>query len=93
MMRRAGQLQAELADSKGPAARKRVELLRLRFEEGLPIREIAHQWDQEATKVHHEYAQARKEFEAALRQTVSSYLSGSRSKLEDECAMLLRILG
>src|SRR5262249_29726394 len=41
LMREAGDLQAEQARAKGPAAVRRVELLRLRFQEGLPVREIA----------------------------------------------------
>ena len=55
---------------KDPARRYRsaedmAEDLR-RVREGLPIREIARLWDEDATKLHHEYAKARKEFQAAV---------------------------
>ena len=41
LLREAGRLQAEQAKPRGEEALRRVELLRLRFQEGLPIREIA----------------------------------------------------
>ena len=50
----------------GLRAVRRVELLRLRFQSGLPIREIADRWGEDPAKVHHEYATARAEFKAAL---------------------------
>ena len=37
-------------------------LLRLRFEEGLPIREIARRWDSDAARVHKHYARAREAY-------------------------------
>ncbi|MCB9883519.1 MAG: sigma-70 family RNA polymerase sigma factor [Planctomycetes bacterium] len=71
IMREAAQrLQIE-AMGKDEAARRRVELLRLRFQEGLPIRDIAVQWNMDAAQLHHDYAKARKEFEGALRAVVA----------------------
>jgi len=37
-------------------ARKRVELLELRFGDGLPIREIAARWETDAAALHRDYA-------------------------------------
>jgi len=63
--REAAQVQAEQARHGGPAALRRVELLHLRFHDGLPIREIAERWQADAAQVHHDYARARQEFKAA----------------------------
>ena len=67
----------------------RVELLRLRFHEGLPIREIARRWGTAAEVLHHEYARARQEFEAALREVVAFHHPGSPEEVEQECSNLL----
>src|SRR5262245_60263059 len=42
-------------------ARRRVELLQLRFQEGLPIRDIADRWQLDAAAVHEQYRQARED--------------------------------
>ncbi len=68
LLREAARLQAELAKQAGERAVKRVELLRLRFQEGLAIRDIASKWNADAAVLHHEYAKARDEFRIALRQ-------------------------
>lgn len=67
----ATRLHAEAAAREGPREMRRVELLRLRFQEGLPIREIAALWQQDPASIHHEYATARKEFSAALKQALA----------------------
>jgi DNA-directed RNA polymerase specialized sigma24 family protein len=74
------------------AAVQRVELLRLRFEEDLPIRDIAARWNVDPAKLHHEYALARKEFKAALLEVVAFYHPGSPAEVEQEAAGLLRAL-
>jgi RNA polymerase sigma factor (sigma-70 family) len=71
LFREAGRLQEEKAQITGEAARRRVELLRLRFQESLPIREIARRWGVDAAALHHEYARARQEFKAALMEVVA----------------------
>jgi RNA polymerase sigma-70 factor (ECF subfamily) len=75
-----------------PAAVRRVELLRLRFEEGLPIRAIAARWGEEAARLHHEYATARKEFKEALLEVVAFHQPGSSAEVEQEAAALLQAL-
>jgi len=62
----AGRRHRELAGAEGEVGLRRVELLRLRFEEGLPIREIAQRWQMDAAKVHQEYRRARREFRRCL---------------------------
>jgi RNA polymerase sigma-70 factor (ECF subfamily) len=99
LLREAAQRQQERAQSaallKDPvqAAVRRVELLRLRFHEGLPIRDIAQRWGVEPAHLHHEYARARQEFRAALREVVAFHHPGPPAAVEEECANLLALLG
>ena len=44
---------------------------------GMPIREIARLWGMDAAVLHHEYARARQEFLAALRDVIASHHPGS----------------
>jgi RNA polymerase sigma-70 factor (ECF subfamily) len=93
MMRQAAECQAERAAKMGKAAERRVELLRLRFHEGLAIRTIAERWETDAAKLHHDYATARNEFKAALRDVVSFHHPGSKYEIDRECSALLEMLG
>jgi RNA polymerase sigma factor (sigma-70 family) len=93
LLREAGQLQAEQAKQVGGEAPRRVELLRLRFQEGLPIRAIARRWHVEPAVLHREYAKARQEFKAALLQVLAFHHPGSNEAVEQECANLLALLG
>lgn len=92
VLREAARVQEEQAQRTGLAACRRVELLRLRFHEGLPIREIARRWDMAAEVLHHEYARARQEFLAALRQVVAFHHPGPPADVEQECANLVDYL-
>ncbi len=82
--------EAERADA---AARGRVELLRLRFHEGLPIREIARRRGCDPDAVHRDYARARQEFRAALTAVVAFHHPGTPAEVERTCGELLAILG
>ena len=93
LLREAAVLMEERARRAGAAACRRVELLRLRFHEGLPIRAIAARWQTDAAVLHHEYARARQEFKAALLDVVAFHDPGSPAELEQECANLLAALG
>jgi len=92
VLREAAARHAERAEKLGESARMRVELLRLKFQEDLPIREIAKRFKTESTVLHREYAQARKEFRAAFLEVVSFHHPGSRKEVEKECARLLDLL-
>lgn len=93
IMREATELQAARAREAGDdRARRRHELLRVRFEDGVPIREIARLWGVEAEELHREYARARREFQDALLETVSFHHPGTPDELERECVRLLEIL-
>lgn len=92
IMAEAAQLQRRRATALGADAVQRVELLRLRFEENLPIRTITERWSVPAAQVHHAYALARQEFRAALLAAVSFHQPGSPAEVEEEAAGLLRSL-
>jgi RNA polymerase sigma factor (sigma-70 family) len=92
IMREAAERQSAQAAERGDDAIRRVELLNLRFHEGLPIREIAALWGVDAGELHRQYAKARQEFHAALREVVSEHLPASAAQLDAECAQLLGLL-
>jgi RNA polymerase sigma-70 factor (ECF subfamily) len=92
LVREAGQRQAEIARTRGPEAERRVELLRLRFHDGLPIREIARLWQADPARLHHEYATARREYREALREVVAFHQPGAAADVERACAELLALL-
>lgn len=94
LLREAGRVQEEAAERTGPAAVRRVRLLRLRFGDGLPVREIAARWGEDAAKLHHEYATAREEFRSSLREVVAFHHPGSTAgEIDRACGELLGLLG
>jgi RNA polymerase sigma-70 factor (ECF subfamily) len=92
IMTEAAQLQQRQASDRGPEAVRRVELLRLRFEEGLPVRAIAERWGVAAAELHRAYAKGRQEFKAALLEVVAFHHPGSPAEVEQEAASLLTSL-
>jgi RNA polymerase sigma-70 factor (ECF subfamily) len=92
LMAEAAGLQRRQAEERGPEAVRRVELLRLRFEESLPIRTIAQRWGVDAAKLHHDYAQARQEFRTALLEVVAFHHPGTPAEVEQEAASLVKAL-
>jgi RNA polymerase sigma-70 factor (ECF subfamily) len=92
LLREAAGRMEERARQAGEAATRRVELLRLRFHDCLPIRDIASRWRTDASVLHHEYARARQEFKAALFEVVAYHHHGSAAEIEQECADLLALL-
>jgi RNA polymerase sigma-70 factor (ECF subfamily) len=92
VVREAAERQSALAAQRGEAALRRVELLRLRFHDGIPIREIAGRWGLETAALHHEYARARQEFRGALRDVVAFHHPGSDAEIDRACAQLTALL-
>jgi RNA polymerase sigma factor (sigma-70 family) len=92
LMTEAAGRHAEDAEKAGEAARGRVELLRLRFHDGLPVREIARLRGCDPDAVHRDYARARQEFRAALAAVVAFHHPGAPAEVERECAGLLDLL-
>jgi RNA polymerase sigma-70 factor (ECF subfamily) len=93
LLKEAARVQHDDAQKQGERAVRRYELLELRFQKGLPIREIAKLWDEDATKLHHEYATARDEFRAVLRTVVAfHHPSADPGEIEQACRELLGLL-
>jgi predicted DNA-binding protein (UPF0251 family) len=92
IMQQARQRQIEMARDDGEEAVRRVELLRLRFEESRPLREIAGQWQMDRDALYRQYNKARKEFRAALVQVVRFHHPGTDAEIECEAANLLQLL-
>ena len=92
LIRQAGELMARRAREGGGARERRVELLRLRFQEGQPIRDIAARWGEKAQAVHETYRQARMEFRECLREVVAFHSPGDGSAIDEECRRLLEVL-
>ena len=88
LLREAGELQAERARQEGEEAKRRVELLRLRFTDGLPIREIARLWCIDPARLHQEYAKARREFRSSLLAVVAFHHPGTPGEVRRECDRL-----
>jgi RNA polymerase sigma-70 factor (ECF subfamily) len=81
----------EIARERGEACRRRVELLRLRFQDGMPIRDIARRWGHDPARVHKDYAKAREEFREMLLDVLAFHHPRSRAEAERECERLLRL--
>lgn len=92
LIRRAAERQEASARARGPDALRRIELLKLRFQDGLPIRDIAERWNVDAAQLHREYAKARDEFKAALMEEVGFHQPGSSDDRERECQALLELI-
>lgn len=93
LLREAARVQQQRAEEAGPVAVRRVQLLQLRFGQGLAIRDIAAQWGADATKLHHEYAIARDEFRDALRAVIAFHQPrGTDAETDRACVELLGLL-
>jgi RNA polymerase sigma-70 factor (ECF subfamily) len=92
LVREAAERYAERGRLEGGRAKRRVELLELRFQEELGIAQIARMWGAEAADLHHEYAHARKEFMGVLREVIAFHNPGAPEAVERECRELLASL-
>lgn len=93
LVREARVVQARRAAEAGEASQRRVELLRLRIGEGLPIRAIAASWNEDPARLHREYGRARREFHEALLAVVGELNPRSTpAQVERDCRRLLETL-
>jgi len=93
VIRKALAMQEERARDSDGAASRRVELLRLRFHNNLPIRKIAELWHEDARHVHNEYARARTDYQNALRDVVGEQFTNlTRREIETKCRALVELL-
>jgi RNA polymerase sigma-70 factor (ECF subfamily) len=92
LLREAVSRQAERAVIYGPEAEKRVELLRLRFQEGKKLRGIAEEWHVEHPWLKRQNAQALQEFEEALKEVIAFHYPDAPAEAEREMATILAAL-
>lgn len=92
LVREAAELLQARALEAGPKAIRRTEILRLRFRDGVPIREIAARWNVAPAVLHHEYAKARDEFREALHAVVAQYNFGTAAEIALACRNLLMMI-
>lgn len=92
MVRMAAKRMRAAAEHGSPGARLRVEILRLRFTENLPIRDIAAHWEVDPDSVHKAYGKAREEFRQHLRRIVAEHAVRSEGELDREVARVLELL-
>jgi RNA polymerase sigma factor (sigma-70 family) len=92
IMRQAAEKLGESARDKGSAALRRVELLRLVFQENRGIADVAREWELPAPGLRREYARAREEFAEALREVVAFHAPGTDAAVERECRELMGML-
>jgi RNA polymerase sigma-70 factor (ECF subfamily) len=93
LIKEAWELHRKRASEQSDAHVQRALLLHLRFEENLPIREIAQLWNHDPVQVHRDYAKARKEFKTTLRDVVGLNEGCSEEELAERCEELLLLLG
>ncbi len=70
---------------------RRVELLRLRFQGGLSIHEIAQEWDVDRGFLHHEFKRALRDFERSLKEVVGFHHPDAPEAVDRECRELLAL--
>ena len=95
VMKEAAALHAEQARGGSDAARRRVKLLRLRYQEGLSVADIAELWDTQGERLHSDFTRARAEFRAALMEVLRFHHPGSREErkdIEQEYSHLISLL-
>lgn len=92
MLRIAMQLHRQRAEQDGEEQLRRVELLRLRFEAGMPIRDIAAQWQCDPAWLHHEFARARRDFKRSLGLALGLELTVTQDRLDHEVRRLWEAL-
>jgi len=92
LVREALRRQAARAGEPGSPGDRRAELLRLRFQEDLPIREIARRIGSDPAALHHEYARAREEFRETLHEVVGEEHPGTPGEVGRKCASLLALI-
>jgi RNA polymerase sigma-70 factor (ECF subfamily) len=91
-LREAFALLAENAHAEGESAERRVELLRMHFEQDLALREIARRWDVDEKALYREFDRAKREYRAALEAVVALCHSGTPGEIERECAELVGLV-
>jgi RNA polymerase sigma-70 factor (ECF subfamily) len=86
--------EAQARSSGDDGAHDRFRVLRMRHDEGLPIREIAAALGESDTaRVHNDYRRARREFAVHLREVVAAHTGAQAADVDAECRRLTGLLG
>ncbi|MCB9881185.1 MAG: sigma-70 family RNA polymerase sigma factor [Planctomycetes bacterium] len=91
ILREAAQFLELRAPKVSPSAIVRVQILKMRFREDLPVREIARRLGHPPDWVHHQYAKARQEFRRALTTILARRLGTTGPDLDAHCASLMEL--
>ena len=92
LLREAVTRHGERARILGKDAERRVELLRLRFQEGRKLRDIAEAWQTEHATVKKQNARALQEFEEALREVIVFHYPNLPAEAEKEMTSILAMI-
>jgi len=94
LLREAVERHESWAMAGGADARRRFAILRMRHDDGMPVRDIAAALgEQDAAKVHNDYRRARREFAVQLRTVVASHTGAQGEGIDPECRRLNELLG
>jgi RNA polymerase sigma-70 factor (ECF subfamily) len=91
ILNEAVQQQSLLARDAEPDAVRRVELLRLVFQEGRALADVAREWNVEPRSIYQEYERAQADFLRALKQVVAFHHPGQPENVARECRELLAL--
>ena len=92
IVREAVVLHYDRAQLLGERARLRVEILRLRFEEDTPIREIAKRLDVTPELAHREYARGRQSYQKVLEEVVAAHYGDGSIDIKERCCEIADLL-
>ena len=74
--------------------RRRYRILRLRHQQGLPVREVAARLNEpDIDAVHNAYRRARREFRSFLREVVAMHTGAPNESIDAECRRVTELLG
>ena len=85
-------LQEERANSLGDEASQRIELIKLRICESVPVRKIAEQWDKPAEWLHRELARGKQEFASCLQEVLRAHLGDDLGKSDQQLELVAELL-
>ena len=94
LLREAVLRHAQAARRGDEATRARYRIVRLRHQQGMPIRDIAVQLDEpDVDAVHNAYRRGRREFRAFLREVVARHTGAGSESIDAECRRVTELLG
>jgi RNA polymerase sigma factor (sigma-70 family) len=94
LLREAVEQHRTASENGDPEANRRFRILRMRHDDGLPVREIAATLGEaDVARVHNDYRRARREFAVHLRAVVGKHTGAEGDDIDIECRRLTALLG